>query len=157
VRSNDGHDRAAVKANQDERDVRLESTYTYDRDGFQSTLAYVSAHRDDLVQEFFAWRRNNPGGEMEPAVRSWEGGRFGAQLDVAAHGIVMFGIKAFLAPEGKPKATPAPKARSAGDLSRFDQAAGRLAREHDMGPNKHREEERRRLLEKQRRELEAEG
>lgn len=97
----------------DDRDARLEEFYSYDRRGERSTMAFVSVYRDELVTAFFAWREQEyqahrtTGEGIFDGLRRWEVGRFGAQLDAAPHGILVFWLRCQLAPEhGGRRITP---------------------------------------------------
>lgn len=84
----------------DERDQALEGRYDYEMGEASSTVAFVSDHRDELVVDFFAWRRRNPAIDgLWEAVARWEEMRFGARLEPAAHGILAFGIRLKLRPD----------------------------------------------------------
>lgn len=88
----------------DERDARLEQSFTYDRRGERTTMAFVSAYRDELVEEFFAWREREyqshrtTGEGIFDGLRRWEVSRFGSRLDNGPHGILLFGVRINLAP-----------------------------------------------------------
>lgn len=117
----------------DERDARMDSMYTFDRgpDADMSVLAYVSRYQDELAVQFFDWRRDNPGGELQDALRRWEVVRFGAQLFLSAHALLRFAVRQLLTrgpderaalPPSRPKLPPSER------LRRFDEAIGKAAR-----------------------------
>lgn len=123
-----------------ERDRRLESRYTFDRQPDESVLGYVSQNQEALAREFMEWRQahrsdwHNSEAALQGLIR-WEGQRFGAALYESAHGLLWFRVRQMLMPAGQ-KPAPAPRAlhrpdglSEADKLRRFDEAAGRLARE----------------------------
>lgn len=82
---------------QEERDAALEARYTYDKELFDmppwaSTCAVVSAYQDQFCDEFLLWWGVNKG-PLEERLQTWEATRFGAMLDKAAHGLLLFKIK----------------------------------------------------------------
>lgn len=88
----------------DERDERMEQAYNFDRRGERSTLAFVTTYRDELVEEFFAWRRQQgleglwTGEDVFAGLRRFERTRFGADLYVGAHGVLLFAVRVKLDP-----------------------------------------------------------
>jgi hypothetical protein len=84
----------------DERDLALELRYVFDREGFPSTLAYVSVQAEVLTEQFFEWRRRQPFSEpLQASLESFERSRFGNRLDAAPHGVLWFAIRSKLLPE----------------------------------------------------------
>jgi hypothetical protein len=84
----------------DERDLALEARYVFDREGFPSTLAYVSVNAEVLTEQFFEWRRRQPFSEpLQASLESFERSRFGGRLYPAAHGVLWFAIRSKLLPE----------------------------------------------------------
>lgn len=86
----------------DERDQRLEARYLHDKRGERSTMAFVDSYRDELVAEFFDWRRKMTadgmwmGEGVMDALRRWERSRFGADLDAGCHGLLSFAVRSKL-------------------------------------------------------------
>lgn len=85
---------------------RLEERYSYRRDtdatgeSGLSTVAYVSAYRDELAQEFFRWWETQPERQRaDAALVTWESLRFGATLERAAHGVLWFAVRGCLIPD----------------------------------------------------------
>lgn len=147
----------------DDRDNRLESYYSYDRQGERSTMAYVSTYAAELAEAFFAWREieyqlsRTTGEGIADGLRRWEAGRFGAQLDAGPHGILWFRVRCLLAHEhggrklspGYFDRTPAPARAIPGSV---ETAADKLSRGMKMphGPSRAQHERRVAELEAQR-------
>lgn len=77
-----------------DREKSIEGRYTYDREGFKSTLAYVTAFRFALAREYLdKWR---PSAEDHVSIRAdlpaFERERLGSELEVAAHGILLHAV-----------------------------------------------------------------
>ena len=53
------------------RNTRLEGQYTFDRRGERSVLSFVTTYREELVEEFRAWREAHPDGSHADALRLW--------------------------------------------------------------------------------------
>lgn len=135
----------------DDRDARLEAFYSYDRRGERSTMAFVSVYRDELVADFFAWRerefqaRRTTGEGIFDALRRWEIGRFGAQLDAGPHGILTFWMRCGLAPEhGGRRLSPGyfdrasqPRRAPATVEGMADKLGREMAMPHPMGRKAH--------------------
>ena len=71
------------------RNTRLEGQYSFDRRGERSVLSFVVTYREELAEEYRAWRGAHRGGSEEDAVRRWEAVRFGEALYMSAHGILI--------------------------------------------------------------------
>lgn len=84
--------RARKFENGAERDAYLESNYRYhEHDQWESTLAFVWVHAEELQQEFTAyWEKC--GGEWDEQLRRFEVKRFGNQLELGAHAILRFRV-----------------------------------------------------------------
>lgn len=128
----------------DERDDRMERAYNFDRRGERSTLAFVTTYRDELVEEFFAWRRQQAldgiwtGEGVFDGLLRFERARFGADLYVGARGVLWFGVRVKLAPgEGGRHLPPgyfdrAPVKVKALPARAADALAAKAARGHRM-------------------------
>lgn len=91
---------------QDERDARLESRYTFDRSDYATVLAYVSANKWDLADEFLTWKSGLTfGAPWRDDLRQFERWRFAHELDAAPHGILAFTVAFKLFPDDPKFAT----------------------------------------------------
>ena len=91
-------DGARTYRSEQDRDEALEERYTArpcERDCCPSILAGVAAHRDELVQQYMAWAQRRGVGEVHDGatLAQWEEGRFGARLYLAAHSLLLYGVK----------------------------------------------------------------
>jgi hypothetical protein len=78
----------------EERDAYLEGMYSYDREGYESTLAFVSARADELAREFLFWLETNRNGDPIPtALLRFEERRFGSALDPGPHGQLWYYVR----------------------------------------------------------------
>ncbi len=118
-----------------DRDRRIEEKYTFPRGADESVLGFISQNQEALADEFMEWRRHHRDGERAlQAMIRWEDHRFGAVLFTSAHELLWFRIRRLLNPAGpRPAPAEAPKRPAVTDeaerLRRFDEAAGRLARQ----------------------------
>jgi len=75
------------------RNTRLEGQYTFDRRGERSVLAFVTTYREELVEEFRAWRDAHPERSHADALRLWEVERFSERLYPSAHGAMAWAVR----------------------------------------------------------------
>lgn len=77
-----------------ERDDKLEPTYTYHREHPRETMTeHIAVYRDELALEFFAWTTKQPfPEEQEEMLVRFEEDKFGRSLEPAAHGMLAFAV-----------------------------------------------------------------
>lgn len=123
-----------------ERDRRLEASYEFDREDDVSVLQYVAQNQEGLAREFFEWRTGSRDGSALEALGKWEESRFGRRLFESAHRLLWFRVRRLMLPAAalpKREREPVRPVLSESErLRRFDEAAGRLAREKAMPPVK---------------------
>lgn len=78
----------------DDTERAIESRYTYEREGFVSTLAYVATFRHALASEYLdSWRASGGAQESVRAdLRRFERWRFAAELEPSAHGVLLHAV-----------------------------------------------------------------
>lgn len=117
----------------EDRDIRLERRYVFDRgaDDDLSVGAIVSRDREELAHAFMAWYRENRNGEdWTTCLPRWEAMRFGAMLEPSAHGMLRFAVRRLQAPGAEGPVVPKrPVMPPAERQRRFDEAVGKAARE----------------------------
>ncbi len=119
----------------DDRDRRLESRYTYDRCGEQTTLAFVAVYADELTRAFLDWfvDEHMHLEEPESGLGRWEVVRFGTSLDRAPHQALWCVVRRTMRGE-KPKRSVklTPGLESVERHQRFIAAVDALVRERGM-------------------------
>jgi hypothetical protein len=118
-----------------ERDRRIEAGYDFPREDDVSVLQYVAQNQEELAREFFEWRTGSRDGSALDALGRWEVIRFGGRLFESAHRLIWFRVRALMLPAAAlpPKREiTRPVLSDSERLRRFDEAAGRLAREKAM-------------------------
>jgi hypothetical protein len=115
-----------------ERDRRIEASYNFPREPDVSVLQFLAQNQEELAREFFEWRTGSRDGSAQEAMGRWEVIRFGARLFASAHGILWFRVRKLMLPAAAlppRREIPRPVMSDVERLRRFDEAAGRLARE----------------------------
>jgi hypothetical protein len=83
-----------------ERDQRVEASYAFHRDGAtQTTVVYISIHRDEIAEDFFDWRGGLAGHDgivLSEDLGEFERQRFGRDLEPALHGMLLFAVRRML-------------------------------------------------------------
>jgi len=90
---------AAPQESAQDRDARLEGSYTFHRNyPYESLTAYVSVERDTIAQAFFDWSSKGQafGGAVSAndQITQFEEERFGRALEPVAHAMLAFAIRA---------------------------------------------------------------
>jgi len=85
--------KARVYDSMEERDAALEARYSYDREGWPSTLSFVDAQKQTLAREFLDWRMGRATDDLHQDLRRWEDIRFGNALDPGPHGVLAFEVR----------------------------------------------------------------
>lgn len=104
----------------EERDEAVEEIYTTrpcEPSCCRSILAGVAAHRDELVTQYMHWcyERQVREAHDSETVAQWEKERFGARLYVAAHAVLLYGVRVARFGERNPR--PARQVRMQEGLS----------------------------------------
>jgi hypothetical protein len=98
----------------EDRDAAVEEVYTAKPCMCcPSILAGVAGHRDGLVVEFMTWAQRRDVHEVHDSetLAQWERERFGARLYLAAHYVLLFGVR--LARFGERRAPHQPRLAAA--------------------------------------------
>ena len=89
---------AAPQESAQDRDARLEGSYTFHRNyPYESLTAYVSVERDTIAQAFFDWTSKGQAfgaGSTNEQITQFEEERFGRALEPVAHAMLAFAIRA---------------------------------------------------------------
>ncbi len=101
-------DGARTYQTEQDRDDALEERYTSrpcERACCPSILAAVARHRDELVQQYMAWAQRRAAAEVHDGalLADWEEGRFGVRLYLAAHAVLLYGVKVARFGERRPQ------------------------------------------------------